>query len=215
MRIADVAALPFRAVRSLLLRIGDAVWHLNARFPGIWKGVGLSLAGLFTLWQFVDYQRQQDIARTITYIERYEADPVRSARKSLDMLIGEVSGDLPDTMSPASRIALTFALIDKDKPRYERDIDDVVDFYESLHICIVAELCTPDVAERYFEQDANEFYSNWFAYVESRHANNPRYGLGLRTIAKVNDSDADRAKLEKSRNQIKFHLGGANEEAVR
>lgn len=147
----------------------------------------------FSVFQFLVYQQAERVKYTFTYVERYDGEPLLTARRRISDAIRDHEDKIAQLntarMSPeaASRVKIrlaSFLVNDANAGNgIAREIDQVVGFFNGLEVCIGEQLCDAKVADAFLATQAQTLWINFGPYIEGRRKLVANYGLGLEQFA--------------------------------
>ena len=173
-------------IHRLSVSFLDGIWNVEKIYPGLWRALGLIVASAFAIYQFRAVQQDGDIARTLSYIERFEGGRVADSRDAVASALRPYRTQLRQKapFSPAERNGIVSTLLESPEgAELPQKIDIIVDFYEGLRACVKAGICAASVATAYFASEASELRQTFAPYFVERKANNPAFGVGLEWFA--------------------------------
>jgi hypothetical protein len=146
-----------------------------------------AIAGvMFAGWQYLEARQETRVARTLTYIERFEQGDAAAARQRINGVLREYLPQFEaiESISAEDRDAMILSIVEGGGPQLEQDIDLIADFFLGMSICVQERLCERGVAERYFgASDTTNIWLNFAPYFHYRRANNPDYARALEYFA--------------------------------
>jgi hypothetical protein len=129
-------------------------------------GAVLAIGGIF--WGVVEFRGkvESDRAReTLELLDVWETRGYLDSYRNLDDRIQSVLDDVPqaDIEAAAQNASILEALYEKASKwvlsdhRAQKEFEDIVYFFERMHICVDAKLCAREATARFFEDTAKTF----------------------------------------------------------
>lgn len=155
--------------------------------------IGAAVAALFVLWEYNGLQRDNRVARTMEFIERFEQGPTGDAQRRITLALREseqavtdlYAGDLSSSEAQrAHRDLVEFLAYESNGGQgVAADVDAVVSFLDRVAICVQRGLCERALALEVFGEYTGSLLSNFAPYVEDRRRLAPSYGGYAQTLA--------------------------------
>jgi hypothetical protein len=155
-----------------------------------WVGlVALIAGGAFGVVQYLEKERGDRVKVTLDFLERQNITPVLEARRnllakwrphqpSLIAMLARPDGGVADF----NAFVLT---VIKDEELFE-DVVTVMDYYESLQICVESKVCDATTTRALFQQDAKVFFNLHYPFIadQKKERSDPNFGRLLQTFAR-------------------------------
>lgn len=155
----------------------------NAPIVDVLSKLSFVVAGVFALIQFEESKRLARVERTFNYITNYEQGPASRSRNKIRNVLRPYAHVFSENEVNAEEYErLVMALIDAEQEsRLSESIDEVVDFYEGLNLCLKQKLCEKAVIKKYFGDGGkiHFIWSQFYPYVLDRRKNNSQYANSL------------------------------------
>ncbi|MFO1418641.1 MAG: hypothetical protein U1E83_08220 [Methylotetracoccus sp.] len=156
---------------------------------GIWiEAIGVLTAAVIAIQQYQENSRAEQVNKTLKYLDRFQEDRVFNARRTLEQAWHERRNEVFEIESAQGEAALVKFLEDEiEKQHLEPLIATVMDFYDELHACTMADLCDRDTAVRFFGKYAWDFYGLLAPHIKSQRAqmHDDFIGLGVRFFSRA------------------------------
>jgi len=155
--------------------------------------IALIVGGIAAVIQYLDVKREKRVERTLAYAERFEADPIRSARQTMTAIfrdqhrtasnLGNVGIDAEGATVEEHRF-VDYLLLEANGVGVEREIDSIVSFIDDVDHCANENLCDEPVVINYFGEFSDQLEKNLHFYIAKMRKNgSPRYAIGLQQMA--------------------------------
>ena len=162
-----------------------------------WSGlvirITLVLGAIFSVYQYLAAREEKRVERSLELVELWEQPDYQAAQRALKLRIGALNeryaslvGEHPTASEQAvyaSRIGMealtadggTMPLAD-----FQDQFDRIVYFLNRVSFCVEGGLCSREVADAYFRDFAQSFWSYFSGYiVRQRKAFSPTYALPI------------------------------------
>lgn len=138
---------------------------------GIWlTTVGLLVGGGFAVFQYLDVKRENRINATVEYVRAYRTDPIYSIRRRVG--ISEINASKlvtsalkKSTVENAAQIYNDMIIKRVQEDDLSADLDQLINFYEEVAVCIVNKICDKESAASYFFKQGRDFYRTYYPYI--------------------------------------------------
>jgi hypothetical protein len=154
-----------------------------------WIGlVALIVGGVFAIVQYLDKEKADRVKTTLEFLQKFNTAPVVDARKAvLSAWAGNnerVALAVTHSASEPDTYPKLVAEIVKAKALYEPLIT-VIDFYDSLQICVETKLCDSSATTSIFQRDARVFFNVHYPFfIEQRKERvDPAFAEKLQALA--------------------------------
>lgn len=169
-------------------------------FSGV-GGVATAVAvgwGIYVYFEdYADAVKKDRIDKTLDFVDRFSSDRLIEAQARISAAwlkaqdqVQKVRADakntpgMKDEQKRAAVVQLQISVIQSAK--LEPRIWAIIDFYDALWICISAELCDQETANRFFLDYASRFVDLHWAYIDSaKDIHGKSYAKGLYAYAGV------------------------------
>ena len=154
--------------------------------------VGLIAAGCVAVAQYFETRQEQRVARTLAFVDRFEAEHMLRARQALVDAFRSVAPMVsrleslelaPPAADQVEGAVSEYLTTQAGGDGVSAEIDTVVGFFEGLNACLRAELCDGSMADDFFGAYARDLQRNLGPYIErTRQNRTPQYGAGLEAV---------------------------------
>lgn len=144
-----------------------------------------SFAVVFGVPQYLQVREDRRVEKTLDYVQRFSSDErIGQAHRALSAVLWENSDEADELehASPEERLQYWRILIEV--KGLEAHIAEVVDFFESLEVCISSKICAREEAVMFFGDYAWRFQRNFGGHLAGRRERSPGYARGLGVLAK-------------------------------
>lgn len=156
-----------------------------------WVGlVGLVAGGLFGVVQYMEKDRGDKIKVTLDFLDRLNRSPVLDARKNVfeawekhrleldEILNKQASGD--DELD-----SLILRVVDQH--RLFSSLITLIDYYDSLEICVAKMVCDEPTSAALFANDARVFFALHYPFIEKERQarSDASFAVHLERFAKM------------------------------
>lgn len=156
------------------------------------RGIGFAFrlaaggAGI-AVWQYFEAKQTARVKRTVGFLQRFEDSPaLAEARRCGCAPTRSRSSNrtpLSQHQATAVRERLTQALLRQSPSDLRPDLDTLLQFYDTLRVCVDQALCDRATAAVFFGAYAADLWDNFQPYLQARCAAIPDYGAALEAFA--------------------------------
>jgi hypothetical protein len=171
---------------------------LTYAWTGLMVRLFLIAGGVFSVWQYLEQREESRVERTLSLVQLWEQPSYQEAQTALndriEALNEENAGLLGDNPSDGElafyrdRIglaAMSEAGGDMPLDEFEDRFGRIVYFLNRVAFCVDGNLCSASVADAYFLDYAQSFWSYFGAYIaEERKAGRPKFAEPLEGYVK-------------------------------
>lgn len=153
------------------------------------KLIALIIAGIFAGVQYLDKQNGDRVKETLVFLNRFNTTPVLEARRKI--------ADVWEEKMPQQLALLEKApFVDADYRRFmtetvkqagiSQDVALVVEYFESLEVCIRAKICDGDSAAQFLKPEALSFFRQHATHIQMIRSKrkDPRFAHDFEIFAK-------------------------------
>ncbi|MEO1659312.1 MAG: hypothetical protein AAFR65_16525 [Pseudomonadota bacterium] len=147
--------------------------------------VGAIILVIFGVVEYFDRKDETRVSRTQELMKEYATGPLRDAQNVINSTILDHLASIEairavqwdaDAAATAHADIVQFLVWDsRDADGLVREIDDLLEFYERVTICVETRLCDREVARAYFTTDADWLFENFRPYILQRRENAPGF----------------------------------------
>ncbi|NOH61143.1 hypothetical protein [Vibrio sp. RE88] len=136
--------------------------------------LAIGIGGFWAILQYVENQKKNRVQETLKYVHIYNSGEMHKAQRTIARFwdvnstgyqVAEEEADLEKSDRAIAQFIVTKLLKESHKPT-EMSIWLVVDFYESLMVCVSQKLCDQDTALAFFGEQAIYDYNSFHHYFE-------------------------------------------------
>lgn len=149
------------------------------------------LGSLFAVYQYLDIQSSDKIKETLSYEHRFNDGAFLEAKVSVAQawqpyasLFERLRQKSVKSQSEKEKILNRVAQVLIRKEHLGKDINIMVDFYESLSICMQSGICDKKTAYSFFLPYAKRFYRLHRSYIDKKSRYIADYARGLKKFTK-------------------------------
>lgn len=138
---------------------------------GIWlTTMGLLIGGGFTLFEYLDIKQENRINATVEYVRAYRTEPIFSVRRRVGqseinaskLVTSTLKNSTPENAGKIYNDLIVRRVHEED---LSADLDQLINFYEEIAVCILNEICDRESAARYFFEQGRDFYRTYYPYI--------------------------------------------------
>ena len=134
-----------------------------------WIGViALVAGGGFAVYQYLQKENGDRVKETLNFLDRYNKSPFSEARRTVAGVWERHSDKQNVLLSKSPFSAQEYNDFALDVIQHEKigpDILLLIEFFESLEICVRKEICDSQVAMLFFQPEARALYNQHFAKI--------------------------------------------------
>ena len=138
---------------------------------GIWFTiVALLLGGGFALFEYLDQKQETRLEATVSHVREFRREPMHSINRKLSKSEQTASYDATKLLKefPSETVAqhyYKFIIQRVEDDDLAADLDQMINFYEEVVICVYTGICDRDSAENYFFLRGRNFYRTYYPYI--------------------------------------------------
>ncbi len=155
------------------------------------------IAGIFAVYQYLQARQDLRVVRSLDYVERFNDFDTSIGRahakisrtlwlnNSQILRLREILRTLPADQAEALRSRFLRKLLDNGGPDGEGlrgDLHTIVQFFDTLQICIRSGLCDEASAYAFFGDYVVTFWNNFSVAIAESRVLDPNYGAGLEHV---------------------------------
>lgn len=170
-----------------------ARWHQPIQsISAIASVLALIGGGIYAIYQYDTKVKEDRVREVFTFLAKRDQPSLLNARRSVEASFNKafeqikVIGNEPKSEDRDKRYCeLVRGIIESNSLHGE--FESIVEFYDTLDVCITTELCDSATARSFFQQDATRFSHAFFCYVQFRRedSKDSEYARGLDRIASL------------------------------
>lgn len=135
---------------------------------GIVGLLGAIVAAVWGYFEYLDRKAEGRVAETLKFIDRFDRSPVWDARRRIFTVWHRATGDVIRILTKEYTEPKWRKFVNElvENNEIEIDVQTLIDFYESLNICIDEGICDGETAFAFFGEKASLFRNQHFVYLE-------------------------------------------------
>lgn len=180
----------------------DGDWRmLGYAWSGFALRILLVLGTIFSVYQYMQAREEKRIERTLELVEQWDRAEYQDAQRALKRRLGDLNaryaGDLGSTATP-KEIAIFQERIGIEALKetggampladFRDAFDRIVYFLNRVSFCVQGGLCSRHVADAYFEDFAQSFWSYFAGFIrQERRRGSPNFARPIEDYVSAQD----------------------------
>ncbi len=153
------------------------------------KLAALIIAGIFAGIQYLDKQNGERVKETLAYLNRFNTAPVLDARRKISSVWDDHLTQQRDILEKRPYVDSEyrqFMTATVKEAGIGQDVALVIEYFESLEVCIRAKICDGDAAAQFLKQEALNFFRQHATHIQliRSERRDPRFARDLESFAK-------------------------------
>lgn len=180
--------MPIRLVIEILVNRSKEIQSLSA----LASVIALIGGGLYGIHQYNAKVKEDRVREVFTFLAKKDQPPLVEAWREINSKYNTAFKQIkPISSEPKSEdrdrryCDIVRGVIDS--PSMQTHFDSIIEFYETLDICITTGLCDRDTARSFFKKDATNLGQAFFCYIQHRReeTKDSEYAISLDRIAEM------------------------------
>ncbi len=150
----------------------------------------LVLASIGAVYQYFDIKQENRVKQTMEQLKRFNSGKLHTSRlklsatwgayqKSFEILNQQTVASEQDKLRIQAKIVLS--IIHQNK--LQKDVSELVDFFDNLQVCVKHRICDEEVSRDFFGDYIDYFYHLHKPWIEIQRIAIPRYACQLQAFA--------------------------------